>query len=466
MLLAACTPSSNLELAVDVLSDLQPGLEVDRFEVRMDDVSVYDGLPTGPISDGARAVDLEVEAGDHIIAGRAFFNNEMVAERRVLVQVREDQALTVVLTRNCRGVECDEAGTTCANAMCVDPQCSPETPEFCASAQCQVGTDCEPAGVCGSVECRRGACLLVDDGRCGSGLFCGGDEGCLVAPFLSDVGVADVGSPDVASPDAGGPDVPPLPDAGPDVTSTVCAGSWGALPVESAAVVGANIGGTSNLSVTPSSALLAPVMTIDLWVRFLEPMDSMALMGNATREGGGFLVGVARTPGGEARVTYVIEGMPYLFDAIGLLDQCWHHIALVRDLPAGRVSYIQDGEVRTVNLAARTTSLMAGEVGLFVGRNTFGDEPRAHVAVHHLRFWNTALSGAELTVLRTTPAPAMDTRLIGSIPMQMTVLAEGLEVLGSRGTLEAFLGWYIDPRGNAPGMLMTLDELDIYAAGF
>ncbi|MFK8000342.1 MAG: LamG-like jellyroll fold domain-containing protein [Polyangiales bacterium] len=482
LLLAACTPSSNLDLAVDLLSDLQPGLEVDRFELRMNDVSVFDGLPSGSLSEGARAVDLEVEAGDHIIAGRAFFNGAMVAERRVLVQVREDQALTVVLTRNCRDVECDEAGTTCANAMCVDPQCSPETPQFCASSQCEVATDCDPAGECGRVECRLGACLVIDDGRCGPGLYCAGDDDCVVIP--SDAGVADSGVLDAGVTDAGndagitdagndsGPadggasDIPVLTDTGPDVTTPACEGFWGELPVGSVAVVGADIGGTSNLSVTPASALLAPTLSIDLWVRFIEPLDEMGIMGSAFGTEGGFTVLISRTKEGDGLLTYLIEETPFSFEATGLLDGCWHHIALVRDLPAGRLSYAQDGNMQTLSVAPRSAPLMAGESGLFVGRTTQGDDPRAHIALHHLRFWNTALSENELRVLRAVQAGTLDPRLIDSIPMQMTTPRDGVQFLDSRGTLEAFLGWYSTPVGNAAGVMMTLGELDTYAAGF
>lgn len=474
VLLAACTPSPSLELAVDLLSDLQPGLEVDRFEVRLNDASVYDGLPQGSVSSGARAVDLEVNAGDHIIAGRAFFRGVMVAERRVLVQVRENQALTVVLTRNCRDIECDEASTTCANAMCVDPQCSPETPQFCASSQCEADSDCERAGECGTVECLRGACLLVDDGRCGAGLFCAGEDGCVVIPSddagvpdssVVDAGLSDAGN-DSGPADAGRPDVTPLPDTGPDVTTPACEGFWGTLPVESVVVVGADIGGTSNLSITPASALLTPTLSIDLWVRVIEPLDEMGLMGSAFGSAGGFTVGITRTKEGDVELTYVIEESPFTFEATGLLDGCWHHIALVRDLPSGRVSYVQDGDMQTMSVPPRSTPLMAGESGLFVGRTTAGDDPRSHIALHHMRFWNTALTDNELRVLRAVQAGTLDERLIDSIPMQRTSPREGVQFLDSRGTLEAFLGWYNEPVGNAPGVMMTLGELDTYAAGF
>ncbi|MFK8000347.1 MAG: LamG domain-containing protein [Polyangiales bacterium] len=456
--LAGCA-SSDHELAVEVLSDLQPGVEVDRIEVRLDDLSVFDGLPARPLTEGARVADLEVSAGDHVIAGRAFFNGELIAERRVLVQVREDQGLTVALTRNCRDVRCAEAGTTCSNAVCVDPQCSPETPQFCeAAVQCERSTDCDPAGVCGNVECLRGSCLTIDDGRCGSGFFCAGDEGCVVAPFVVDAGMSDASM---------GMDARPEPDAGP--VPRTCPEPWGALPVSSAAVVGDGRGGdsTTTISVTPADALLAPTLTIEMWVRFIEPVSTMFLMGSSTREDGGFSIRPSVTPTGDARIMYTMDGSGFLFQAPGLTDGCWHHIALVRDLAAGIIFYIQDGNREFLTLTPRATPLMPGEAGLFVGRNTFGDTPRAHVAIHHLRFWNTALSDSELDTLRTTQAPPSDPRLIDEIPMQTATPSGGVDRLDSRGTLETFFGWYADGfRGNAPGTLMTLDELDVHAARF
>lgn len=465
--IAGCA-SSDHELAVEVLSDLQPGVEVDRIEVRLDDISVFDGLPSRPLSEGARVADLELSAGDHVIAGRAFFNGAMVAERRVLVQVSQDQALTVALTRNCRDVLCSDAGTTCSNAMCVDPQCTPETPQFCeAAVQCERSTDCDPAGVCGNVECLRGSCLTIDDGRCGSGFFCAGDEGCVVAPFVIDAGMTDANVDAQPVRDAG-PDVSSLPDVGPDVPRT-CPEPWGALPVASAAVVGDGRGGesTTTISVTPANALLGPTLTIEMWVRFIEPLSTMFLMGSSTRENGGFSVRPSVTPTGDARIMYTIGGSGFLFPAPGLTDGCWHHIALVRDLPTGNISYVQDGNREFLTLTPQSTPLMAGEAGLFVGRNTFGDTPRAHVAIHHLRFWSAALSDSELDVLRTAQAPPADPRLIDEIPMQMTTPSGGVELLDSRGPLETFFGWYADGfRGNAPGALMTLDELDAHAAGF
>lgn len=451
LFVTSCT-TTDFELAVDVLSDLQMGLEVDRIEVRLDGVSVFDGLPERPLAVGARVGDLQVAGGDHELVGRAFFDGELVTERRVLVLVREDRALTIPLTRGCRGVRCDAVNTTCANSVCVDPQCSPETPEFCTpDTQCAADGECAPAGTCGDVECSRGTCLLVDDGRCGAGFFCAGADGCALAPVVVD---------------AGAPDAPNFPDAAPDVPRT-CPEPWGSLPVDSVAVVGAPIedpalwDGFTTLSVTPASVILRPTMLIDMWVRLLEPEVRGDLLGNQGAEGGfGFS---AMQFQGRSQVELSFQRQVIMsFDAPGLDDGCWHHVAFGIDAPTSSVFYIQDG-----SRASRPLDLPMpdpGEVGFLVGRDTSFPSRGRHIALHHLRFWNSALSDAELDVLRTSRAPTDDPRLIDEIPMQTTHSIDGVDILDSRGTLEAILGRFGDARGTSGGTLMSLDELESYAA--
>ncbi|MFT5358697.1 MAG: hypothetical protein ACI9KE_005936, partial [Polyangiales bacterium] len=59
LLIVACA-SPEFELAVDVLSDLHPGIELDRIEVRIDDIVVFDGVPNRPLELGARVADVQV----------------------------------------------------------------------------------------------------------------------------------------------------------------------------------------------------------------------------------------------------------------------------------------------------------------------------------------------------------------------------------------------------------------------
>lgn len=454
--------SSEFELAVEVLSDLHPGVELDRIEIRLDDALVFEGVPDQPLELGARVADLQVTAGDHQVEGRAFFAGEVVTERRVLIQVSQDQALTIPLTRNCRRVRCGDASSTCANAVCVDSQCSPETPQFCASTQCTSAASCDPAGDCGAAECRGGSCLLVDDGRCGDGFLCTGNSVCVMAPSLVDAGTPDAGTPDAGTPDAGMPDVrpdiPELPDAGP----VTCTELWGELPVTSAAVLGGpGEDDEANLSLTPASALHSPIGTIEMWVRVLEQRQSMFLMGNETGTGG-FSLRLSRSPSGVVQLTYDLENFGYGFHTPSLDDGCWHHIALVRNYPAGTVSFYENGTQYTFPVDIRTTPVIEGEAGLYIGRDSLSRAPSADIAIHHLRFWSAALSDAELQVLRSTSPVPGDTRLIAEIPMQSSVQMEGIDYLDAVG-ISGFLGSWETPIGADPAVLMTLEQIDAYA---
>lgn len=458
LLIVAACGSSEYELAVEVVSDLHRGVELDRIELHLDDALVFDGLPSGALEFGARVVDLEVSQGDHIVVARAFLSGQAITERRILIQVTQDQALTVPLTRNCRGVSCGDAAATCANAMCVDTQCSPETPQFCANTQCTSAASCGPAGSCGAVECRGGSCLLVDDGRCGEGMLCTGDSVCVEAPSPVDAGAPDAAIPDAAT-DAGATDVRDVP-APPDAGPRTCTESWGELPVTTAAVLGGPDDDAANLSVTPASAFLEPTMTIEMWVRILEPR-SMFLMGNETGTGG-FSIRVYGAAG-SGQLTYDLENYGYGFLAPSLNDGCWHHIALVRDYPAGTISFYADGSRQTSPIDARETPVMAGESGLYVGRDSLSRSPSADFAVHHLRFWNTAMGDAELEALQSTPPLPDDPRLIAEIPMQSTRDEDGIEYLDAEGSVSAFLGSWEEPVGEDPAVLMTLEQLDAYA---
>lgn len=57
-----------------------------------------------------------------------------VASRRVLVQIRDAPvAVTVLITRDCQGVECpagdNPSAVACLGMRCIDPSCTPEPPE-------------------------------------------------------------------------------------------------------------------------------------------------------------------------------------------------------------------------------------------------------------------------------------------------------------------------------------------------
>jgi hypothetical protein len=118
----------------------------------------------------------------------------IVATRRVEVTVTGRLAVTVVMTRNCRGVRCppdaDPDLTECVDDRCVDPRCTPTTPALCPAPDCTRDADCTVTG-CGRASCAGGTCLVApNDGECGAGRICTTSFTCVAADV--DAGAIDV----------------------------------------------------------------------------------------------------------------------------------------------------------------------------------------------------------------------------------------------------------------------------------
>ena len=102
--------------------------------------------------------------------------------------MRSSTIATVVLTRDCRGVDCsmEDAASSCLGGRCSDPRCTPETPEFC-SAECAADGDCPTLSECSTPHCQDGLCLYrVEDARCGALERCDIELGCLSRPDACD----------------------------------------------------------------------------------------------------------------------------------------------------------------------------------------------------------------------------------------------------------------------------------------
>ncbi|GAB5545379.1 MAG: hypothetical protein SangKO_051390 [Sandaracinaceae bacterium] len=137
--------------------------------------------------EGIRLAEIDgLTAGEHALtvrlvgaSGRAF------ASRDVRLRVQGGaKAVTVLITRDCAGVVCpagDPALSACLDGACVDPACTPETPERCPPPSCSVDADCAaPAASCGFARCRDGACFeLGDDAMCGADEACDPGRGCV-----------------------------------------------------------------------------------------------------------------------------------------------------------------------------------------------------------------------------------------------------------------------------------------------
>ncbi len=220
-LASGCAPG--LEVAVDVRTDLVSALEFDRVEVSLDGAPAAVSRP-GAAEDfrvGVRTAEFSgLSRGRHEVVVRLALGERTTLARRVALRLEGSVILPVVLTRDCRGVECPGSGTVtdseCLGGRCVEPGCSPLDPTLCAPPECMGDGDCASATDCAEPRCAEGVCLEVSrQGACPAGEACVPGDGCVVVPGRdpSDAGPPDAGSMDSGPPDAGAIDAGP-PDAG------------------------------------------------------------------------------------------------------------------------------------------------------------------------------------------------------------------------------------------------------------
>ncbi|MEC7524112.1 MAG: hypothetical protein VYE22_29795 [Myxococcota bacterium] len=230
LLLAGC--EGDALLVVSLRTDLVGGLEVTRAATVVDDGAAMESASLAAGEDlvgGRRIAELSVAPGRRRVTVELSGPDGFVARRTLLVDVRGATAVTAVITRSCRGVMCpeasDAAATECLGGVCVPPECTPETPEFCPVAECEAAADCASGPMCTAPVCLGGACGLRADASACEGGVCDPDEGCVDGPApdagpprdagLPDSGLPDGGLGDSGPTDSGLPDTGP-PDAGPD----------------------------------------------------------------------------------------------------------------------------------------------------------------------------------------------------------------------------------------------------------
>ncbi len=235
ILSGAC--ASELELSVDVKTDLVPGVEFDRVRVFLNGAMVAEADASLGESDfgessltGERVADLSgLEKGEYEL--RVVLDvpaSGATQERTVLVDLDESLAVVVVLTRDCRNVACPGDGSpsaiSCLGGSCVDPTCVTGNEPSCPEPECTENAQCGTSVECAIGICAANVCLEApSDDRCESGEYCSPEEGCLPVPVrFEDAGTEDAAMEDAAMEDAGrdvGPDA--SPDVGPDASVEV-----------------------------------------------------------------------------------------------------------------------------------------------------------------------------------------------------------------------------------------------------
>ncbi|HBQ12382.1 MAG TPA: hypothetical protein DEF51_14940 [Myxococcales bacterium] len=189
---------AGISLTVDLRTDLVPGAEFVRAEAITEGApTVTRDVPPGSVDlvDGVRLATLEGLAphdARRVTLRLLGAGGELVAERDVLVRHRSDSVITVVITRGCRGVVCDEG--TCVDGECRDPRCLTGTEPECGGVRCDGDADCEvPTASCASARCETGICYQLGT-SCAEDHYCSPDRGCQPTPTpCDDGGCADEG---------------------------------------------------------------------------------------------------------------------------------------------------------------------------------------------------------------------------------------------------------------------------------
>lgn len=200
MLLAGC---ESADLAVDVHTDLAPGLEFDRIVLNVSGAGSRD-VVVGPgdevLDPGVRMPVLAVQPGRRRFAVQLFLTGraEPILARSVEYEIRGSAVVDLWLVRRCRDVDCppatDPSLTECDRGQCVAPDCNDSS---CAPPECTSDGMCASLGLatCVVSACLEGRCVArPDDGRCGTGEVCDPASGCRGVATL-DAG-ADAPEPD------------------------------------------------------------------------------------------------------------------------------------------------------------------------------------------------------------------------------------------------------------------------------
>ena len=203
---AACDCQGRTAIVVDVQTDFVPIAEfvqiaVERFDsveqarepapAPLHDRLVVLALPTIDYALGTRIGELDVAAGSHVVRATLFSaSGAQVARTLAVTSVEERAGITMVLTRSCASVACPRdtdpsTAITCLAGHCVDPGCTPDTPERCgAEVGCASASQCQvPEASCAEAACIGSVCLArpIPD-SCGPDFYCAAEIGCIQRP--------------------------------------------------------------------------------------------------------------------------------------------------------------------------------------------------------------------------------------------------------------------------------------------
>ncbi len=188
--LAGC--ASNVDLYVDVVTDLRPGTDFTSVRVTLGALQAErDATPGDPFADGVRVA----EFGPLVPANYAFAVELLRGDAVVLRQgydllIAGSRVEVVLLASRCVGVTCPGAddpadATACRAGLCINPSCL-ERPGSCA-AECETDAQCAGEVSCVVGRCIEQTCFFnADDSLCPSAERCDPVTGCFGGALVGD----------------------------------------------------------------------------------------------------------------------------------------------------------------------------------------------------------------------------------------------------------------------------------------
>ena len=191
LLAVACGEPPTVALSVDLRTDYLAGIEFQEVVLEVADAERREvqSVEVGSYAAGRRVFDfggLPPDGRRELRVSLVDASGEELAARVLVVAHSDDLALTAVISRDCRGVSCEDGGIaaeSCLGGRCVDPECIEGNEPVC-EPQCVLDEDCPGRASCSRATCRAGVCLYESESVCGDGFYCDPDDGC--AP-LADV---------------------------------------------------------------------------------------------------------------------------------------------------------------------------------------------------------------------------------------------------------------------------------------
>jgi hypothetical protein len=195
--LAPGCSSDGHQVIVELRSDLLPGIDVARTRTVL-----TEGRPGGsvvatasltamadidgdaPLLSGARIAELrDVETGSYTL--EVFLQDPSgieIAKRTTLVEIREDIALVVLVTRSCVDVECPGPDDAEQAISCVAGRCAQPDIDACDAPECSADAECGMLAACARPTCVDCQCFYEPmAGACRTGLVCDATRGCVPA---------------------------------------------------------------------------------------------------------------------------------------------------------------------------------------------------------------------------------------------------------------------------------------------